>query len=95
MTSATISISKKITMIKSNNGTSVVTMHNLSDLASVVNGLDVFTMYGTSKPAKFEKYFAVVLAAGYIVSQVNWNTNAGFEGENADVINYSYIFTKQ
>jgi len=94
MTSATIEISKKVTMIKSNNGTSIVTMHNLSELASVINGLDVFTMYGTAKPEKFEKYFAVVLTAGYSVSQINWNTNAGFEGENADVINYSYIFTK-
>lgn len=94
MTQATIEISKKVTMVKSNNGSSVVTMHNLSDLADVVSGLDVFTMYGTATPEKFQKYFDVVIAAGYSVSQVNWNENAGFGGENSDVINYSYIFTK-
>jgi len=90
MKQATLNISKVLTVIIG----SSVRGFKLGEVATALNGVDVFTVYGTSKPSKVAKYQAIIEANGYTLSQTNWFENAGFKGEDADVMNYSFIYTK-
>lgn len=90
MTQGTLNISKAITLIIGGN----VKTFKMGDFAAVMNNLDVFTMTGTSKPAKLAKYKQIAIENGYTLTATVWCQSCGFEGVNADVLNFNFTFTK-
>jgi len=90
----TLSVSKIITKIISLNGQSFVSNHKQGDLSELINGVDVFTINGCTNPKKLNKIKQVIDSNGFTCSKVNWEENAGFEGESADAINFSLIYVK-
>ena len=94
METVTISISKVITKITNSKLGGVVTTHKLSQLIDVVSSLESFYFVGTAKPNKLGKYENVLLSNGFVLSDVDYKKNAGFEGENSDVIDFRISYKK-
>ncbi|UXO94072.1 hypothetical protein Pan5_30 [Pseudanabaena phage Pan5] len=90
MNNATISISKVATKIVGGK----VTIYKLGQFSEAIGNHDVISITGLSKPAKLAKYQELLVQSGYQLADTVWFTNAGFEGSNADVINFSFIYTK-
>jgi len=90
----TLHISKIISKVISSNGSAFVSNHKQGELADLINGVDVFTITGASKPAKLSRIKQIIEANGFTCSVTNWEESAGYEGVNSDVVNYSIIYTK-
>lgn len=90
----TLHINKIISKVISSNGVGFVSNHKQGELAQLIKGVDVFTITGTSKPGKLAKIKQTIENSGFTCSSVNWEENAGFEGNLSDVVNYSIIYTK-
>lgn len=87
---ATIDISKKITLIKEvKNGMFSVNTYNFNEIAEITKGVTVLEYKGIASPAKFNKYIGVLIGLGFSISNTLWNQSAGFEGKNADNINFN------
>lgn len=96
MNSSTISISlsKVIVKIVSDNNRSQVTQHKLGDLSALINGVDVFTFEGIVSEKKLAKNKQIIASCGFIPSKINWEENAGYGGDSADAMNFSIIYVK-
>jgi hypothetical protein len=89
MTTASIYITKKITVIKG----CIVTEHDMNEFTNIIQNLQCFDIKGDSKPAKLNKYVNLALQNGFVKSAETIK-NAGFEGKNSDVLSYKITFTK-
>ena len=87
---ATFDLSRIITIITDN----FVTTCKYAQLHDMLARYNEVTITGTSKPAKLQKYMNEVQAAGFRHIETNWMQHAGFEGANADIVNYSITFIK-
>lgn len=90
MKTATINIGSKIDIISINS----VTTFNMAKFPEEITNFDMFTLNGLAKPAKLAKYKAIAISKGYQLVETKWCNNAGFEGENADVLNFNITFKK-
>jgi len=90
MNAATFNIGTQITVIFNN----MVYCAKMKDFATNACKFDSVTIKGNSKPAKLAKYQSQLLGNGFTLVSENFNRNAGFEGQNADVVNYSLTYTK-
>lgn len=86
----TLVLGKKITLITNH----TVQDFNMNLFNSIIEKFDIITLVGLSKPAKKDKYSNMLLNNNFTISKVNYNDNAGFEGKNSDVINFSIEFKK-
>lgn len=94
MTVATLDISKSLTIIKYVNGMALVTPGKMSELPSMIDGIEDLTFTGIASEPKAKKYQSVIESLGYKVSSTDWSRNAGFEGKNADVIDFQIKYKK-
>ena len=69
MTTATLNISKILTVVTNNSAYMV----NLSELLTQANKFEVVTINGIVKTEKFTKYLNIMVANGYKVISENWN----------------------
>ena len=69
MTTATINISKSLTVVTNNSAYMV----NLSELLNQASKFDIVTINGIVKTEKFTKYLNSMIANGYNVISENWN----------------------
>lgn len=90
----TINISKVITRMISSNGQTAVTNHNIGDLSNIINNVDVFTVTGLVNSKKLQKVKQTIESNGFSASKINWEENAGFEGDSSDAMNFSIIYIK-
>jgi hypothetical protein len=90
MKTATLSISKSITLI---DGSSVF-CSKMSSFESIINNYNLIRFTGMSTPSKFNKYENLLLNNGFVLCQTFWNQNAGFEGKNSNVMNFSISYIK-
>ena len=90
MTTASICIGKQVTVIIG----SYVHTEKMGNFESVISEHNTVVVYGMSKPAKKAKYENLVLSCGFKLVEVSYERNAGFEGNNSDVIDYRKIYAK-
>ena len=69
MTTATLNISKSLTVVTNNSAYMV----NLSELLTQANKFEVVTINGIVKTEKFSKYLNTMIANGYKIISENWN----------------------
>jgi hypothetical protein len=66
----------------------------MNSFESIIHYFDLITITGLCKPKKQAKYLSILSNNKFIVSNVNYNNSAGFEGNNSDVLNFSIEFKK-
>lgn len=88
-----ISLSKSMTVIQTTGKFSKVTNYKMGDFVEVCKGLDTLKIWGTAKPTKMNKYISILQSMGFVAS-VNWVSNLGLSGKDADVVSYSINFSK-
>jgi hypothetical protein len=69
MTTATLNISKSLTVVTNNSAYMV----NLSELLTQANKFDLVTINGIVKTEKFTKYLNSMIANGFKIISENWN----------------------
>jgi hypothetical protein len=90
MTHATLNLGKKITLIV---GSSVYN-ENMCNFQDIISKFNTIELSGLSKPGKKAKYENMLLSTGFNVGTIIYCNNAGFEGNNSDVINFRIEFNK-
>lgn len=88
MRTATLNISKIITLIEG----SKVTSEKMGSFEDIIKNFKTIVLTGMAKPSKFNKYKQMLLNNGFEVTKTYWFDNAGFEGKNSDVMNFRIEF---
>lgn len=91
---ATLNIGKQITIIESVLGFAKVHSEKMGNFESIISKLDTIELVGLSKPTKKIKYEKMLLNNGFSANKIYWCDNAGFEGNNSDVLNYRIEYKK-
>jgi hypothetical protein len=94
MKAANLNIGKQITLIEYIKGAVLVSSDKMGNFESVIANFDTIEVTGLSKPAKKVKYENMLLNAGFKAVQIHYCDNAGFEGNNSDVLTYSITYQK-